>query len=94
VLGSVEEYYQPFIFMKLYKPPNMPKTPKFDDARVNEAYEAACLQKKPNIAKIAREFGVPYRTLHGRVHGQRKPRTARIPANRALNQYQEAALVS
>ena len=71
----------------------MPKSSENSDERVNEAYEAARLEKKPNIAKIAREYGVPYRTLHGRLNDQRKPRTARIPTNKALNQYQEAALI-
>jgi hypothetical protein len=70
----------------------MPKSSEISNICVNEAAEAARLQKNPNIAKIAREFGVPYRTLHGRIHDGRKPRTARNAPNKALNQYQEAAL--
>jgi hypothetical protein len=36
----------------------MPKSPNFDESRMAEAFAAAIAQKKPNLSKIAREFGV------------------------------------
>jgi hypothetical protein len=34
----------------------MPKSPNFDESRIAKAFAAVRAQKKPNIAKIAREF--------------------------------------
>jgi hypothetical protein len=45
----------------------MPKAPKIDESRVIEACEAAQHEKKPNLAKIAREYDIPYEILRGRV---------------------------
>jgi transposase-like protein len=48
----------------------MPKSFKINDSCLLKAREAAQVQKKPNISKIAREYGVPYSTLYDRVkHG-------------------------
>jgi transcriptional regulator of acetoin/glycerol metabolism len=45
----------------------MPKSTKFNESCMAKACEAAQAQKKPNITKIAREYGVPYITLYERV---------------------------
>jgi hypothetical protein len=90
---TVEADFEILIFLKPYKPPNMPKSSEIHDGRVDKAIEAIQQMKNPNIAKFAREFGVPYRTLYGRVHDQKRSRLTRTPVNKALNQYQETALV-
>jgi hypothetical protein len=71
----------------------MTKSSKIRDERINKAAEFARLNKNLSIAEIARQFEVPYRTLYGRVRDNKGPRSARIPANKALNQYQETALI-
>ena len=71
----------------------MPKTSNFDESRMIEACEAAQAKEKPNIALIAREYGVPRRTLQNRVRKGSQPRTARKPVNKALDGYQEEALI-
>jgi hypothetical protein len=71
----------------------MPKSTKSTESDLLKACEAAQAQKKPNISKIAREYGVPYATLCDRVKKGAQPRTARIPANKALKEYQEEALI-
>lgn len=71
----------------------MPKTPKFDDDRMDKACKAAQAQKRPNITKIAREYGVNRRTLHDRVKNTTQARTARKPVNKVLEGYQEEALI-
>jgi hypothetical protein len=45
----------------------MPKSADFDEVRIAKAIAAAISQKKPNIAKIAREIDVNYGTLTSRV---------------------------
>jgi hypothetical protein len=45
----------------------MPNQPKIPESRVIEACEAARAQKKPNLSKIAREYGVSYQMLWGRI---------------------------
>jgi hypothetical protein len=65
-----------FIFLKPYKPPNMTKSSKIRDERVNKAAEFARLNKNLSIAEIARQFEVPYRTLYGRVRDNKGPRSA------------------
>lgn len=70
------------------------KSTKSTESDLLKACEAAQAQKKkPNISKIAREYGVPYATLRDRVKKGAQPRTARIPANKALKEYQEEALI-
>lgn len=71
----------------------MPKAPKIDESRVIEACEAAQRQKKPNLAKIAREYDVSYEILRGRIRRGQQDHSARIPKNKALDEYQEKALV-
>jgi hypothetical protein len=50
-------------------------------------------QKKPNIAKIAREFGVSRTSLNSRVKIARSPFTPTKSLKNALQLYQEKALV-
>ena len=57
------------------------------EERVSEACEAARGQKKPNLSKIAREFGVPYSTLRDRVKNGTQPRTTRKLVNKALEPF-------
>ena len=71
----------------------MPKAPKIDEPRIIEACEAAQCEKYPNLAKIAREYDISYETLRGRVRRGQRPRSARIPQNKVLDEYQEEALI-
>ncbi|CBF74004.1 hypothetical protein AN8159.2 [Aspergillus nidulans FGSC A4] len=71
----------------------MPETSNFDESCMVEACEAAQAKEKPNIALIAREYGVPRRTLRNRVRKGSQPCTARKPVNKALDRYQEEALI-
>jgi hypothetical protein len=71
----------------------MPKSSKYNESDLLKACEAAQAQEKPNITKIAREYGVPIATLRDRVKNGRQPRTARKPVNKALEGYQEEALI-
>ena len=65
----------------------MPKAPKIDESHILEACEAAQREKKPNLAKIAREYDIPYEILRGRVRRGRQARNAYIPKNKALDEY-------
>jgi transposase-like protein len=71
----------------------MPKSSKINESYLLEACKAAQAQKKTNISKIAREYGVPYSTLRDRVKKHVHPQTANKPVNRALKGYQEEALI-
>lgn len=71
----------------------MLNTSNYDESRMAEACEAIRAQKKPNITKTAREFGVPRETLRDRVNKGAQARTARKPVNKALQDYQEKALI-
>jgi hypothetical protein len=71
----------------------MPKVIKFNESPMTRACEAAQAQAKPNISKIAREYGVPYGTLHDRVKKGSQPCAARKPVNKALQGHQEEALI-
>ena len=71
----------------------MPKTSKIDESRMIEACNAAQAEEKPNIAKIAREYSVPYTTLFDRVKKGTQARPTRKPVNKALEDYQEKALI-
>ncbi|KAF7183831.1 hypothetical protein CNMCM7691_004253 [Aspergillus felis] len=71
----------------------MPKSSRFDESIMAKACEAAQHEKKPNFTKIAREYGVPVSTLRDRVKNGRQPRTAKKPVNKALQRYQEEALI-
>lgn len=51
-------------------------------------------KKYPNLAQIARDFGVSYHILHRRFRRGRGPTTATKPANKTLEPYQEDALIS
>ncbi len=71
----------------------MPRTEKPFESRINEACQAYQAAKKPNIAKIAREYGLARETLRDRVKNGTRPRTARKPVNYTLERYQEEALI-
>jgi hypothetical protein len=45
----------------------MADTNKQIEHRIQQAYEKALLQSRPNYAQITREFDVPYRRLLRRV---------------------------
>ncbi|KAJ5086191.1 hypothetical protein N7532_010962 [Penicillium argentinense] len=70
----------------------MPKIAESDESRMIEACEAARREEKPNITKIAREFGVNRRNLQNRVRKGMQARTARKPVNKVLDRAQEEAL--
>ncbi|THC88081.1 hypothetical protein EYZ11_012472 [Aspergillus tanneri] len=71
----------------------MPRSTGELEKRVLEACKAASKEKKPNLAKIAREYGVLYNTLRGHVYQGKQARNAHTPQNKALDKYQEKALV-
>jgi transposase-like protein len=71
----------------------MPKSIKYNESDLLKACEAAQAEKKPNISKIAREYGVPIGTLRDRVKHGRQPRAAQKPVNKALEGYQKEALI-
>jgi hypothetical protein len=71
----------------------MPKTTESAESCMIEAYEAAKRVKKPNISKIAHEYGVPRQTLYNRVKKGIPARACSTPVNRALDRAQEEALV-
>ena len=71
----------------------MPKTSKINESRMIEACNAVQAEEKLNIAKIAREYSVPYITLFNRVKKGTQARPTRKPVNKALEDYQEKALI-
>jgi transposase-like protein len=71
----------------------MPKSTDFDESRMDKALAAAMREKKPNIAKIAREFDVVYSTLAGRVRKAKSPVIQKESNRYTLRLYQEKALV-
>jgi predicted transcriptional regulator len=80
-------------YLKLFQPRNMPEAPKFDESRMLEACAVAQAKKKPNISKIAREYGVPYQTLQNCVKSSSQAHTAQKLVNKVLKGYQEEALI-
>ena len=68
----------------------MLKISEINESRIIEAYNAAQAEEKPNITKIAREYGVPRTTLYDRV---KKGTPTWKPINKALEDYQEKALI-
>jgi hypothetical protein len=71
----------------------MPKSADFDEIRLAKAFAAAMSQKKPNIAKIAREFDVAYTTLTTRVKKAKSPIVPKESNRYTLRAYQETALI-
>ncbi|KAJ5712175.1 hypothetical protein N7488_006331 [Penicillium malachiteum] len=69
----------------------MPKNTHEKEINIQKAISALLVQEKPNIAKTAREFAVPYSTLAHRWKG-RKSLLNRSPTNRKLDTEQEKAL--
>ena len=72
----------------------MPKSSGFDESRMLEACKAVLSQKKPNITKTAREFGVSRQTLTRRVEMAKSPITPTKSLKNLLELYQEKALIS
>jgi hypothetical protein len=72
----------------------MPKYSDFDESRLAEACKAVLSQKKPKIAKIAREFGVSRTTLSDRVKKARSPITPTKSLKNVLQPHQEKALIN
>lgn len=70
----------------------MSKLSKPYETRITEATEAYETGKDQNIAKLAREWGIPYSTLRNRVKNKTRPRSSRKPTNYALSKFQEEAL--
>ena len=71
----------------------MPKNSKETEDRLSVALRVYHERKKPKIAPLAREFGVSYQQLRGRVRG-RKSRSERSGPNKALDNAQEQALIA
>ncbi|CEJ62459.1 hypothetical protein PMG11_10956 [Penicillium brasilianum] len=71
----------------------MPKSTKSTDILMQEALTAAQAEEKPDVSKIAREFGVNRRTLANRVKNRHRAHNAYTPVNKALEPYQEEALI-
>ena len=84
--SSSPPYFLPYTFL------NMPKRTETEVSRMNEACEYAQSLKKPNLSQIAREFGVPYKTLYNRIVKGHRPATEQKPVNKVLNEYQEKGL--
>lgn len=72
----------------------MPKDLDFDESRMAEACKAVLSQKKPKIAKIARQFGVSRTTLNDRVKKAKSPITPTKSLKNLLEPHQEKALVN
>jgi hypothetical protein len=72
----------------------MPKSTDFDESRLMKACKTVLAQKKPQIAKIAREYGVSRTTLTNRVKNARPPPTYRESLKNAFEGYQEKALTT
>jgi hypothetical protein len=71
----------------------MPKSTKSVEDQIQNALGAISNQEKPNIASVAREFGVPYQRLRARWKG-RPSLSQRPPTHRKLDSSQEHALCS
>ncbi|KAF4253988.1 hypothetical protein CNMCM8714_005630 [Aspergillus fumigatus] len=71
----------------------MPKSTKIDESCMINTCEAVRAPKNANFPRIAREYGVPSKALHDRVKKGNQPRTARKPVYKALQRYQEEALL-
>ena len=71
----------------------MPENSKETEDRLSVALRVYHERKEPKIAPLAREFGVSYQQLRGRVRG-RKSRSERSGPNKALDNAQEQALIA
>ncbi|KAI2716302.1 transcriptional regulator family: Centromere protein B, DNA-binding region [Penicillium roqueforti] len=70
----------------------MPKNTQDLEDRIEIALQAYAKMEKPKIAKLAREFDVPYQLLRGRVQGRKSPK-CRTGPSKALEPEQEQALI-
>lgn len=72
----------------------MPKSTDFDESRLMEACKAVLAQKKPQIAKIAREYLVSRTTLTNRIKKAQQPPTYRESCKSVPESHQEKALTA
>ena len=72
----------------------MPKTDESTKFRLIKACEAAKLEEKPNISKIAREYDVPRRTLYNHVKKDATTKSSKKRIRRTLDDTQEEVLVN
>ena len=69
----------------------MPDTYHDIEDRISEAIQSLDNQRKPNIAKTARDFRVPRSRLRNRWNG-RQPKSQVVAHNRTLSEAQELAI--
>jgi hypothetical protein len=69
----------------------MPESYSSIESRISSAINALENEEKPNLAKIARDYRVPYHRLRARYKG-RQSRSERPPTNQRLDSLQEQAL--
>ena len=84
--------YSPSPISKRYLPHTMSKTAETTESPLIKAYETAKREEKPNISKIAREYGVSQWTLYNRVKKGATTRSSKEPANKKLNSAQKKVL--
>jgi transposase-like protein len=72
----------------------MPKSPDFNESQMSKAFTTAITEKKPNIAKIARQFNVSPTTLRSRLKKAKTLVTPTPSKKNALQPYQETALTN
>lgn len=65
----------------------MPRTSKPLDSRIAKTCEAYWAAEKPNMTKIACEYGLPHETLRDCVKKGSQPKTAIKPVNYTLERY-------
>ena len=70
----------------------MSKPDETTESRLIKACEAAKCEEKPNISKIAREYGVCRRTLCDRAKKSAIKKSSKKLTKRVLNDAQEEAL--
>lgn len=70
----------------------MPDSYETIESRILEACASIEGQKKPNIARLAREFDVPMQRLRNRLNG-RQSRSTRCQPNKGLSEAQERAVI-
>lgn len=91
--GLIIIFYQPSLFYIYLPTTTMPKNSNEMEDRFSVALRVYHERKKPKLAPLAREFGVSYQQLRGRVRG-RKYRSVRSGPNKALDNAQEQALIA
>lgn len=70
----------------------MPKTPKNEEKIIVDAIAAYHDRNNPKVKPLAREFGLSYQKLRGRIAGRTSP-NERSATHKALTYTEEEALV-